>query len=153
MKVDYHQFIVKGEFGYFKFASPKRDVIKLLGDPPLYAPFDRSYNGSIERAKYGDLEFAFRDDGTISHFSLRVQYPNIEIPKQLTMINFETPALTKEFVLDLLEIHNVTNKRLEAMCCEEIDYRITSRGVHLSFGGDNRLGILAACNPDEKWGT
>ena len=148
MEVDYYDFIIKGEFGNFKFGTPWSDVITLLGDPPLHAPADE-FTSQI--ARYGDLELIISDEKKILVISIQLDRDYIEIPKNLMLKNFETPALELEFVFELLKKNNISWKRMEVMCDDRIDYYFTSTGVHLSFA-DNKLGKVGAANPNSKWG-
>ena len=146
MEVDYYDFIIKGEFGNFKFGTPWSDVITLLGDPPLYAP-PKLGNKAI--AQYGGLQFNIEEE-KVTDISLRLDRDFSELPKEITFKNFDYPEIQKNEVLRLLKEHDITWKRIKFMCSDWIDYLISSKGVHLSFGGD-RLGLVGACDPNEKW--
>ena len=147
MKVDYYEFIAKGEFGNFKFGIPNSKVIEVLGNAPLYKPQDELWSAI---ARYDCVEFII-DNNKVIVISLQLDGDYIKIPKLLKIENFETPILNIPQVEEIIKKHDVTWERLELMCDEWIDYYRTSTGVHLSFGG-GLLGKIGACDPSKKWG-
>jgi hypothetical protein len=147
MEVDYFAFIAKGEFGMFKFGTPWNQVINVLGVPPLYEP---PGEGTAALARYGTLEFAILDEQVVT-VSLQLNQSEIELPANVSMINFADAQLEIAKVKDILKMYDITWERVELLCDDWIDYYRTSTGVHLSFGG-NLLGKVGAADPDKFWG-
>ncbi|HAG81724.1 MAG TPA: hypothetical protein DCL61_11280 [Cyanobacteria bacterium UBA12227] len=147
IEVDYFVFIAKGEFGLFKFGTSWNQVINVLGVPPLYEP---PGEGTAALARYGDLEFAIVDERVVT-ISLQVDQSGIELPANVSVINFESAQLETAKVKDILRMYDITWERVELLCDDWIDYYRTSTGVHLSFGG-SLLGKVGAADPDKFWG-
>jgi len=148
MEVDYFAFIAKGEFGMFKFGTPWNQVINVLGVPPLYAPPGA---GTAALARYGTLEFAILDEQVVT-VSLQLNQSEIELPANVSMINFAEAQLEIAKVEDILKMYDITWERVELLCDDWIDYYRSSTGVHLSFGG-NLLGKVGAADLDKFWGV
>lgn len=143
MQVDFPAFIVDGVFGAFRVGTRWTEVVRMLGEPPLFTAPAGDRPGF---ARFGDLEFTIHGDRVhVITLGIDEADDTFEVPSVIEIVDYGHGYLLDQ-IERLLAKHGVSWWKIEEMSDDHDEVYETERGVHLAFRGDV-LGRIGATVP------